>query len=225
MWGYRYRTRERWADALRGRLDGRRGVPALPEKSEVIDGAPRIVDTPRIGELNSRASEAMTGVQTDTARSIASREAAVSEAEGRLRIAREKLNRATALLTEADRGDGLDQRRLAELDSPEELVRARRLSERHAARQRAEAAYFAALQEHANAEHVVEARNRDLEVARDELGMWVRSVRAHFARRIYRYWQGIIACHPEGAVLNTTCRPREPELPKWVQDDHHDPRR
>lgn len=212
-----YRLVDRWADARQGRRDGRKGIPALPPESdgqaEPFEGKPETVDTGRIRQLCSQAEVAM-AVELDRGSwAIAKREQARDEAHSRVETARTRLDRAECRLAEADRGADLGEQRAAELYRPAELVRNRRLAEWKRERAAAETAFFEAQRQHADATHQLNARERDVEAARAAVRLRVAAVRAHFARRIYAYWQHVVGAHPEGGRLNAAYLPAEPEPP------------
>jgi hypothetical protein len=212
-----YRLMDRWADARQGRRDGRKGIPALPPapdgQAEPFDGKQETVETGRIRQLCSQAEVAMAVEQDRGSWAIAKREQARDEAHSRMETARTRLVRAERWLTDADAGADLEEHRLAELHRPAELVRNRRLSEWKRARAAAETAFFEAQRQHADAKHLLNSREREAEAARTAVRLRVAAVRAHFARRIYTYWQHVVGAHPESGRLNAAYLPAEPEPP------------
>lgn len=238
----RYHLSARLSDMMHGWLDGRRGIPLLPEipsdsvPSTADEPAPvsrptpaselPTVGTPRMEVLSRLAGELMAQEQArliqdrgelerESARFLAARDASSRE----LALVEARLQQASNPLTDKQRED----RRLAEHDSrarPATLVRARR----HDAWQRrltaAEQQHKSVLARFAEADRQAKLQE---DLIRDRIELARADARRHYElalRRIATYAQQLVRTHRHGAELNRLLlsHPVGPELPGWIRD-------
>ncbi|MEV0129736.1 hypothetical protein AB0H83_14920 [Dactylosporangium sp. NPDC050688] len=222
----RYPPHHRLADAWHGWRDGRKGIPVIPAAlldlaGEYAEEQRQLVGTPRLEVLRRRSAE-LINVECERhdrrligavgpaalATSIDSRQKAVDELRTQLAVHQ----------TPPD-DLALKERRSAEAERPDLLVRHRRLAE-HARRLHAAASALAAAEQQRNeaCERQVLAA-QDLYHAERVLAARARRINEHHWRRAAAYWQHLVRSHELGPQLNAMLRPVGPELPSWAEEE------
>ncbi|KAA2261287.1 hypothetical protein F0L68_17700 [Solihabitans fulvus] len=123
------------------------------------------------------------------------------------------LHRADSELAEADKEPDQDLRRLADRRHPDHFARARRSAEGTSRRRDAAGAQFEAQRRLGEAVQVVAALDQAMTASRQVARARVERVHAYMCRRIWNYWQHLVAAHKDGAMVNERLAPLEPPLP------------
>ncbi|MEU5907869.1 hypothetical protein ABZ780_26290 [Micromonospora sp. NPDC047467] len=230
----RYLPHQALADWFHGWRDGKRGVPALPRQAAAeedgtnlagtipgadFDQSRRLVTTPRLETLRRRAEEQIAkeevvflAARDPITRELRALTPAIEQWRRRAAEAAAKLSSAR----EAPADEDLKERRTAETDRPDSLVRQRRLAEHARRLASAELAHERACG------HLEVHLRRQAEIT-ETLGHQKRAFQArkrrleeHAGRRVATYWQQLVRSHDDGPELNSQLRPIGPELPGWT---------
>lgn len=243
----RYGLLARLSDMAHGWLDGRRGIPRLPETLPVNGSAVPVPEgyakpislpvagheaaarpewwTPRMVALSRQAGEWIEKEKAAFHRDCVSCKAelgtyraAADRAAEEVAAAREALREAQRRLTPEER----DARRLAEQDHrtrPDEFVRRRRDTGWERRLRAAEQAHQDAVARLAEATRQAQLRE---ELIRDRLAVARAAARGCHElgmRRIATYQQQLVRTHRQGADLNLLLmtHPVGPDLPDWAR--------
>ncbi|MGX1612654.1 hypothetical protein ACWIF8_02030 [Micromonospora chalcea] len=230
----RYLPHHALADWFHGWRDGKRRVPALPRQATDEEGEPvqastapgsdfdetrRLVTTPRLEALRRRAEEQIAtedtvflAVQDPLARELQALIPVVEEWRRKVVEAAAKLD----LARQAPADEDLKERRTAEADRPDSLVRQRRLAEHARRLANAELAHERAcdhlelhLRHRAEITETLRHQERAFQARKCRL-------KEHAGRRVATYWQQLVRSHDDGPELNSHLRPIGPDLPGWT---------
>ena len=248
----RYGAFARLSDMAHGWLDGKRGIPRLPEIKPVNEISVSVPEsyakplpapaaesesgtrpdwlTPRMNVLSKRALEQIRDEQIAYRRDCAEWKGQLLTFRGlqdaaaeEVATAKEMLQQAQRPLTEQER----EVRRLAEQDPrtrPDDFVRARRESGWERRLRATEQAYRAATAKLTEATRQAQLRE---EFIRDRFAVAqaaARRCQELAMRRIATYQQQLVRTHRQGADLNLLLmtHPVGPELPGWVREPNRD---
>ncbi|GAA3300476.1 hypothetical protein Dvina_04255 [Dactylosporangium vinaceum] len=214
-----YRPHQRLADWFHGFRDGHKHLPVV-----VADGEPvtdPVVTTPTIAALRHRAADQ---IEAERLLFLGQRQAlaaAEQEAAADLGAARRRLDEATLKLDQSsvplDDKDLLE-RRTAEGDRSDALVRQRRLAEHTKAAAKALREHANASKEHDRLVQQLGELQATLPLLHDVAASRVRRINEHALRRINAYWRQLVLSHPDGPRLNTELAVAGPDLPDWARD-------
>jgi len=214
----RYRVADRVADAATGRRDGRRKIPYLPPEGTAPTGA---ISTRRIDELRrvalERTARERENAIDDCVPLHQALEAAKSEAAAVTELAEtRRADRVAAAerLTDAQ----LTERRSAEAELVETVVRARRGAARQRRIDKAESDLVALRQRQAAAEQQASMLQRLIADRWAAARTRAQRLHEHACRREAVYWQHLVRTHPDGARLNALIETIGPDLPEWVRE-------
>ncbi|WP_432832417.1 hypothetical protein [Dactylosporangium sp. CA-092794] len=227
----RYPLHQRLADAWHGWRDGRRGIPLVPAALLDPDGHDpdgddgeerrRLVGTPRLEALQRRSAELIHVERERYDRGLIG-VAVPAEIEPRLDGLQAAVDRLEAQL-ELDRTPpddlALKERRSAEGDHSDALVRTRRLAERSRREAGTARALGAAKQRRDDARQEMVRAAEDLRHTRRAAAARARRIHEHHWRRVAAYWQQLVRSHDKGPQLNALLRPVGPELPAWAEEE------
>ncbi|GAA3459470.1 hypothetical protein GCM10018963_14830 [Saccharothrix longispora] len=199
-----YRLRDRWADRAQGRRDARAGLPA-------VDGDG---DTPWMHGVRKQTEAAMHHELLVHQQVLAELTDLRGTAAAPLEALHDRLLRAEAVSTEADKEPDLELRRLADEWHPDFVARNRRSAESLVVRRQAAERLFEIQRRLGDAAHLVASLDREIDRAVEVAGLRVSRLHAHGCRRIATYWQHVVRRHPNGLELSARPGPREPEQPE-----------
>ncbi len=222
----RYPPHHRLADAWHGWRDGRKGIPVIPAALlDLADGYTeeqrQLVGTPRLEVLRRRCAELINVERERHDRSLigAVGPAALAASIDSRQQAVDELRAQLAVRQTPPDDLALKERRSAEAERPDLLVRNRRLAE-HARRLHTAASALAAAEQRRD-----EARERQVVTAQDHyhgeriVAARARRIHEHHWRRAAAYWQQLVRSHELGPQLNAMLRPVGPDLPSWAEEE------
>lgn len=234
-----YPFRRRMADRWQGWRDGRKGIPAIPDREAAAGPWTRIVDESgetssgpgvlMVSQMHSMLiSEALVQVAFERERcvqDVLEPHKRLARDLMRLRGLRERMETSHGELegfAKPDR-DEAESRRPFELDAAhvtDDLVRRRRQGEHRAQRDRLHREYERERVQYEAARSDAEGHRLDI-LARCELAAYrARALWHHYQCRRAVYNQQLARSHRDGARLNQILERAEPRLPDWVEEPH-----